>query len=360
MSQTSVIESPIHALAPEATELTFGIHAEGPTTLALAKSLGLIHDEFAADPDLNFSIDRFRSGSEEWPSEEDFRLVEVDHASALWERSRGLDSHLVGLSWMEGTYPVVALTGSGIRWVTELKGKRLGIIKASGSPFDAGYAQQLKIYTTVLSTAKLTLADVELVPIERPPFHPGHGTGKATAELNIDLAARLHRGEFDAITVALASDLAHQVSIRILSDTQDHYDFIARVHPGVLRAVVVSGALLRQRRSLVVRALARLLEAADWAKRRTAEQVAARFAEAGEGNAEALVAKYDGLAQGFHIDFSAEKILGLRAQKNFLLRHQLIEKNFDLDRWIDQGPFAEAYQLYAERGQTSGRTAGKA
>ena len=99
---------------------------------------------------------------------------------------------------MEGTYPVVALTSSEIRSVTELKGKRLGIVTIKDSPFDVGYAQQLKIYTTVLSTAKLTLADVELVPIERPrtvsSLNLGSDNEQATAEFHRDLAARLGRG----------------------------------------------------------------------------------------------------------------------------------------------------------------------
>ena len=129
------------------------------------------------------------------------------------------------------------------------------------------------------------------------------------------------------------------------------------MHPGVLRAVVVSGALLRKQRPVVVRALTRLLEAADWARRRTVEQIAARLAHAGEWDPEVLAAKYEGLAKGLQVDFSAEKVLGLKAQKNFLLRHHFIEKNFDLDEWIDQRPFIEAYQLYTVRRESSRLTA---
>ncbi len=343
----------VHDIATTKTQLFYAVCPEVPAASALAESLGLLHEEFEFESDLDLSVKPFGFGNAERPSEEDFWIREADHASALWERSRGLDSRLVALSWMEGTYPVVTLTGSGIRSVTDLKGKRLGIIKTTDSPFDVGYAQQLKIYTTVLSTAKLTLEDVELVAIERPKPVPALTPGKdarqkAVVELNADLADRLSRKEFDAITVGLASDIAAHISVRILSDTHDHYDFIARVHPGVLRAVVVSGALLRKHRHLVVRSLARLLQAADWARTRTPEQIAAQFAEAGEVYPEALASKYDGLAKGVQVDFSAEKMLGLRAQKNFLLRHRLIEKNVDLDQWIDHGPLAEAHKLYAE------------
>jgi len=363
MSQISVIETPIHDLAAARTQLSFAVSSDVPTTAALAESLGLFNEEFGSESDLDFSVERFGFGYRELLTEGGFWIREGDHASALWERSKGHDSRLIGLSWIEGTYPVVAITGSGIRSISELKGKRLGIIKTTESPFDVGYAQQLKIYTTALSTAKLTLDDVELVPIERSKIvstlNYGNSIKHARIELNTNLAARLRRGEFDAISVPLASDIAHHISVRILSDTQDHHDFIARVHPGVLRAVVVSGALLRKRRHLVVRALARLLEAADWAKRRTAEQLAAKLPKVGELDPEALVSKYDGLPSGLQVDFSAEKILGLRAQKSFLLRHQLIAKNFALDEWIDQGPFAEAHKLYSERRESSRRSASR-
>jgi sulfonate transport system substrate-binding protein len=329
MSQTSFIESPIYNLTDTQTILHPAFASDVPTTLALAESLGLFHREFG------------------------FGIREIDHATALWERSKGLDSHLVGLSWVEGTYPVVALTGSKVRSIMDLKGKRLGIVKITDIPFDVGYAQQLKVYTTVLSTAKLTLADVELVPIQRSKSVPAlsRGSGfkqKATVELNAELAARLHQGEFDAIAVALASDIAEHTSVRILSDTQDHYDFIARVNPDVLRALVVSGASLREHRDGIVQVLARFLQAADWARTRTVEQIAAQLAETIGVDPEALASKYGGLVQGVQVDFSVEKVLGLRSQKNFLLRHGLIQKNFDLDQWIDQRPFAEARQLHAE------------
>ena len=157
----------------------------------------------------------------------------------------------------------------------------------------------------------------------------------------------MQRGEFDAITVQSVSEVDSLVPIRVLYDTRHHPDHVARVHPGVLRGVLVSGPLLRERRDLVVRALARLLQAADWAKTHP-QEVAAKLAEGYDVYPESLTSKYENLSEGIQIDLSEETIEALKAQKDFLLKHRLIEKDFDVEPWIDHGPLAEAHKLYAD------------
>ena len=110
---------------------------------------------------------------------------------------------------------------------------------------------------------------------------------------------------------------------------------------------MVSGHLLRERRDLVVRVLARLLQAADWAKARP-KDTATALAKGFASNFDDLTGKYKNLNDGLQINLGIEKILSLKAQKNFLLRHRLISRDFDIDSWVDHGPLVEAHLLYID------------
>jgi sulfonate transport system substrate-binding protein len=296
-----------------------------PTISAVAAPLGYLVDEFANDADLDVTHKQIGfTGKTEWAHEDRFWIRNAGHAPAIWGRAKGVDSKVVALAWLEGTYPVVALAASGIQTVAELKGKRLGLVRAKDSLFDLQHAGQLNTYTTTLSTAGLSLDDVKLIEIDRPKYDPNLVRTKdtklqASRAANFDLAERLNRGDFDAIAV----------------------------QSGVLRGVVVSGPLLRERRDLVVRALARLLQAGEWAKAHP-EELVTRLAENYDIYPEVLTGKYENLSEGVQIDLAPEKIAALKYQKDFLLKHHLIENDFDVEPWVDHGPLAEARVLYAD------------
>ncbi len=339
------------------TKFSYTICPGVPTISALAAPLGLLHEEFASDADLDVTIKHIGfTGKTEWAHEDRFWIRNAGHTPAIWGRAQGVDSRIVALGWLEGTHPIVTLTGSGIRTLADLKGKRLGLLRAKDAAFDLQYSGQLRTYTTALSTVGLTLDDVTLVTIWKEKFDPSAKRTKdtkkqAAIEASKEVAEQLARGEYDAIEVPAlhtAAEVGTHASIRVLYDTRNHPDFVSRVHPGVLRSVLVSGPLLRERRDLVVRALARLLQAGDWAKAHTPEEVAIKLAEGYDIYPESLTSKYENVAEGIQIDLSADRIAALHSQKDFLLQHGEIKKDFDVDAWIDRGPLKEAHALYAE------------
>jgi hypothetical protein len=55
------------------------------------------------------------------------------------------------------------------------------------------------------------------------------------------------------------------------------------------------------------------------------------------------------VAKGVQLDMSQERIAALDVQKSFLLRHKLIERDFDLDEFVDPSPLAEARALYQRK-----------
>jgi ABC-type nitrate/sulfonate/bicarbonate transport system substrate-binding protein len=352
MSQTLTLIRTKADIASAPAKLTYSTSVAVPTVSALATHIGLLDHEFASESDLDLILSRRDTPACGDPRRGDgYWVRDAELAPAMRDRAAGSDSRLLALSLLETSSPVVALTSSGIRSVADLEGKRVGIVTTKDGYRDLVYAQQLKVYKTALSAAGLTLHDVRFVPFEgdKPDPAAPHSKDKkinAALEAGKDIAERLQRHQFDAIAVDSASDVAHHASIRVLYDTLEHPDYLARAHPDTLRGIVVSGHLLRERRDLVVRVLARLLQAADWAKAHPKEAAAA-LAESFAINFDDLTGKYKNLSEGLQINLGIEKIFSLKAQKNLLLRHRLISKDFDIDPWIDHGPLVEAHVLYA-------------
>ena len=323
-------------------QLNYSTSRVVPTVSALAHHLGLLDEEFATEFDLDVTLPNKDNAIGDFRQSGPYWIRDAELAPAMRDRANGADSRLIALSFLEVSSPVVALTSPGIRSVADLRGKRIGITTTRHGFRDLGYAQQLKVYKTALSASGLTLHDVRFVPFESESADP------TALEIGKDIAERLQRHEFDAIAVDAASDIAHHVSIRILYDTLEHPDYLARAHPHTLRGVVVSGPLLRERRDLVVRVLARLLQAAEWARAHPKFATGA-LAASFDTNLDQLTGRYQNLTDGLQLNLGIEKILSLKAQKNLLLRHQLLPKDFDITPWLDHGPLVEAHLLHTRR-----------
>ncbi len=352
MPETLTLVRPKAGFVPATTELNYSISVDLPTVSALANHLGLLDEELASEPDLDLIFSRGDVAAHDNPWQgEGYWIRDAELTSAHRDRAAGGDTRLLALSFLEITSPVITLISSGIRSVADLKGKRLGIATTRDGFRDLGYAQQLKTYATVLGTEGLTLHDIRFVPFDREKADPAairtrEEKLEAARAIGKEIAQRLQRQEFDAIVVESASDVAHHASVRILYDTVEHPDFLARAHTESLRGIVVSGALLRERRDLVVRVLARLLQAADWARAHSRE-AASVLAGSFTGNFDELAGRYQNLGEGLQINLGVEKILSLKAQKILLLRHRLVARDFDVDAWVDHGPLVEAHLLYA-------------
>jgi ABC-type nitrate/sulfonate/bicarbonate transport system substrate-binding protein len=321
-----------------------------PTISAIAHRLGLIAEEFAGDADIKLIETSVGfSPKLDYAHDERFWIRNAGHAPAVWKKAKGVDAKVVGLAFLEGSYPVVALRQAGIRSVAGLKGRRLALISRNDGQFDLMENQQLKIYQTTLATAGLTLADVELVRLTQRS--PAPGTAKADFFLNAfrERIALLEEGRVDAFaSAAIPPDAGDFPPLDILYDTRLNPDFRERVNPSVLRGVVVSGPLLAERRDLVVRILARLIEAQEWA---TANPLAALRLVATDLDVppERLAASYESIAQGVQLDLGPDRLEALRVQKDFLLRHGLIEQDIDLEDFVDSTPLDEARGLLARR-----------
>jgi len=337
-----------------------------PTAFGVALRSGSLHEEFAGDSDvvLRSVLD---SGD---PAVHDSHYTgnlrnafrQGGNIPPIWARSRGADTKVVGLSWTTAPAVVLVPSDSAIRSVADLKGKKLLIVRRPDEVIDFLYAGTLHTYEAVLATAGLRLDDVILVEkvVKGSTEHTKPSAQGAGAIQNRPrFSAGVHRNtllpllnrEVDAIVAQgpSAVELVEGFEVRVVYDLSSHPDPIARFHNSVPKVLTVNAGFLNERPDLVTRVLARLLEAADWAKANTEQAV--HFVALEQGASDGLIEATYGpkLAGELELNFSPENIERLAAQKAFLLRHRFIEKDFDLKQWFDEAPLKAARALLTGR-----------
>ena len=138
-----------------------------PTPLGIASQLGWIQAEFASD---GIQINTLQE-----TSDRDLRESHYDHhlpysfrqggnVPALWARSQGADTRVIGFNWVDESQLVVALPESGILHPKHLKGRRLALPLHNNS-IDHGRASALRGYLSTLELAGLGADDVEFVDV---------------------------------------------------------------------------------------------------------------------------------------------------------------------------------------------------
>lgn len=337
-----------------------------PTAFSLALRNGWLDEEFAADgitvQSLLKSTDRrIRESHFEHTLGNSFR--HGGNTPPLWARAQGNDVRLIGLSWTPQPQLLLALPESGIRTAADLKGKRLALPRRTRDSIDFWRANSLQFFDTALKSVGLSLNDVELVdiPVERGFLDESGAASKDGSLWNAaqlrgsqrEEVAALLRGKVDVLASGgpRALDLQALLGAHVVHDISAQPERLAKTSNSLPYTFTVSGQLLSERSDLVARLLARVLEAAEWAKSHHDEVVRVTALELGV--AEEFVERSFGpnLSQELDVNLSEENIAALRLRKDFLLGHGFLAQDFDLDAWIDPAPLREAQRIVKERAE---------
>ncbi|MER6474802.1 ABC transporter substrate-binding protein [Streptomyces filamentosus] len=312
-----------------------------PTATGVAADRGWLAAEFAPDgiavrslQDAEPGADRAAHYTHGLPG----LFREGGNVPALWARSRGRSTRLVGLTWIEERQVVLVAPGSPVRGAAALRGLRLAVPRHE-VPIDFWRAMALRGFEGALASAGLGLDDAR--PVDVPAT--GH-SGQWAAELDA-----LRRGAVDAVYVkgALAVESARRAGAEVAVELDALPDPVHRVNNGTPRPLTVDQELLDEHPELVDRFLAVLLRAADWAADRPEEVARILGAETGAG-AEGVAGAYrPGTHRTLHPDLSDARLDLLARQEAALRAHGFLPGAVDVRAWADPGPLRRARLLLA-------------
>ena len=123
-----------------------------PTASGIAIHHGWLSEEFARD---GIQVSSLRASSDRAVRESHFdHRVENSfrhggNAPPIWSRSEGQDLVAIGLTWLPQYQRILALPGSGIRRVEDLRGERLAMPRRTGEKIDFWRASAQQGYLQV-------------------------------------------------------------------------------------------------------------------------------------------------------------------------------------------------------------------
>jgi len=338
-----------------------------PTATSIAINSGALEEAFAP---LGVKIQSLRASTERGMREAHF-----DHKTPslfrhggsippMWTRARGGDTAVIALSWVNEYQAILALPGSGIREVKDLRGKRLGLPVRTNDQIDFFRAMSLHGYHHGLSTAGLTLDDVKLVELPIVENYIGgdaasqRGTlwgGASRARRQKAEMFAIVRGEIDAFYASgsMGAYLGAMLGAQEVIEFGFCDDPMKRVGNESPATVTVDRALIRDDPELVQRFLAEIMRAAEWAKSHPAEcaQIVGRETGALE---EWVVPAYGAdFHERFQIGLHEPWIRALEVQKDFMLKHGFIGPDFSVRDWIDPRPLEAARAALARESRNA-------
>ena len=325
-----------------------------PTATGLAYKLGWLDEEFSRD---GIKLQTLQEVGGElarhhYDHELETLVREGGNLLALPARAQGAPTRLIGLTWIDEWQSILVRPGSGITRPEHLKGRRLALpafrsddLQNNRRGRSIARGMSLAGYKGVLASAGLTLDDVELVEL-------GQNSPAEYRNLGTNLwegISPLLLGEVDAVYVkgAAAADAAREAGVVVGIDL-DKLERRYRVNNGTPRPITVHQDFLRDHFELVVRFLAQTLRAAEWAKSHKEEVLQILQGETRAGGRGVAEAYRDGFHLALAPDLSDEKVELFRQQKHFQLVHGFLDRDVDVDAWIDRRPLEEAQRRVAE------------
>ena len=331
-----------------------------PTGLGIALQKGWLEESFRAN---NTIVKSLRESNDKAVRESHFDHTlqnSVRHGGnipAIWARSAGRDTRVLGLSWADEVQLILTLQDSGIKTPKDLRGRRFGLPKWENVQIDFSRAQAVRGLENALRLDGLEVSDVELVdyvitagqsdvPAERvggTQIFGGRRSGGQAREL-----AGLLRGEVDAIFLkgASAAHLANLFGLDTVIDTGSHPEPLIRANNGTPRTLTVDRNLTDNHFDAAVRIVEQVIRAEEWAWVHPEET--RQFLARESNSSEFWVTAAYGTDAHLRLrtNLNEASIVALQDFVHFLHRWQFIPSAVDVRDWID----ARALEAVLTRG----------
>ncbi len=338
--------------APTPTTAISFARSPVPTPLGIAVHLGWLNGELSADGVAVKSLHELHPG-EQAHSDYTLRhsLRQGGSVPAIWARSGGANTRVIGLSWVDEAQLLITRANSGIHSVGDLRGRRIGLPSRTYEAIDIFRATALRGVLNILRSENMHFREVKLVdiaaalvPVSNPDATPPQHERSIAPLLWNDYAAEcaaLLRGDVDAIYVKGAQGLeaAHLIHARTIIDIGCHPDPLLRNNNGTPRPLTVNAEVLAQHPDIVAGFLQLVSSAGDWARTHPAETFRYVSQETGAPEEWVHLAYGEKLHQHLGIGLEPDAIRSLGQFKDFLLEWGFLQNDFDVWDWIDPAPY---------------------
>ena len=326
-----------------------------PTASGIAIQKGWLAEAFAPD---GIAVHSMRHSQDPKTREShythtlDNSFRQGGNTPALFARSDGKDTVLLGLHWIPQYQAILTLPGSGIATIKQLRGRKLALPRRVNDAIDFWRATALLGYLNALRLEGLDLHDVELVDL---PIELSYVDSDVEITEALTAAPRLSKFQTREMTALLREEVdamfgysvwgasvRSQISAVEVVNLSRHPELATQVNNGAPETLTVSGRLLREHPELVERYVVQLVRAAEWAKR---NKDAARRAIAIEtGAAEYWLDEgcQPDVAHRLTFSLDEELVKALEARKRFLLEFGFMKSDFDVRTWMDPRPLQNA------------------
>jgi sulfonate transport system substrate-binding protein len=323
-----------------------------PTTSGIAQHFGWLQDEFGHH---GIELKSIRASEDKSVRDSHFNhskpgmFREGGNVPPIWARSKGQNTAVVGITWVDEEQLILVRKDSPIRQIADLAGRRLGLPKHSTTLVDVARAQDLRGLLTALQLAGLTRDQVDWVDVAGADYDLREQNARVPG-LRHKTADALLAGDVDAIYAkgAVSATLIEEHGLRPILDINAHADPLVRVNAGTPRPITVDRTLALEHPKLGARYLAVLLRTAQWATQQPVDVVQAIASETGA----TVQAVRRGFGPEMHRHFtpalSDPFMTGLAAQKTFLLQEGFLHADFEFDDWILREPLDLAWKLVGE------------
>jgi ABC-type nitrate/sulfonate/bicarbonate transport system substrate-binding protein len=330
-----------------------------PTPLGIASQLGWIDEEFRGD---GITVRTLQDETDPTlrASHFDHKLAnsfrQGGNIPAIWARSSGRDTRVVGLTWTDEAQVILVKPESDIESVGDLLGKRLGVATRPQDSIDFWKATTLRAYVAALGVYGFDARDVNFVELPREgASFSGRGWSQEPLAASVEAKA-LASGQVDAIfhKGSRGLELADAIGARILYDVGAHPDPAVRINNGSPRTLTVDAPLLARNPELVVRLLKRVLLAGRWAAEHPGE--ARTYVARETYSSEDAVVRAYGSDVNHHLwtELEPSSVAALQEFTTFLHDWKFIPHAVDVEAWIDPTPLREAVRQLAAEARLSG------
>lgn len=269
---------------------------------------------------------------------------------ALWARSTGAASRLIGLSWNEEFQGIITLPSTKITNAKELTGRRFGVPHFSppGIDVDLTAPFALKGLVSARAAEGLDIDGVELVDLPLVPANPVFNKGASDGLGRFSLGgfgagpqvAALFRGEIDAFYVKGVEGvaLANAIGASLVTEFGSHPDLWIRLGAGNPRPLTIGEEFLHKRPDLAQLLVRTLTDIGPWATRHKDEAVRALALDHKASEQAVLAALGDDIGAHLTLRLDEAELAAFDRYKKLLVEWKIIKNDFPLAGWVAHGP----------------------